>query len=341
MANYIEGIDVSKYQGVIDWPQVAAAGKAFAFIRQGYINGDGSITVDDFWERNMKGAIAAGLQVGAYLYSYLRTPDTARIAAARAMELCAPYGLAIPIALDYEHAALYQSLAPADNAAACNAFLQAVEAGGYLPVIYTYYAAAVSWLPLDQIPAARWLANYTGKIGIDGVDIWQHSSSGAVPGIAGRVDLNRAYNGFWDKHPNGPPEVWQPLTGKVLEVFGSRSCEYFNSCDVNDVAGRLESGKSYPAPALRAGVLGGYSWCTVRVDGRDYCAALLDDRCRLTDAPGDCGHAAQLAALESQLADAQAETEAARAQAQAQQARADHLAAVIASARDALAAGEV
>jgi len=307
MANYIHGIDVSKYQGVIGWPLVAQS-QRFAFIRLGYINGDGSVTIDPTYQQNLSGAIAAGLQVGAYLYSYARTPDAAKLAANRAMELVAPFGLRMPIAFDFEHAAIYQTMSRDTNAAICNAFLNTVKNGGHTPVIYTYYSFAKSWLDLDAVDAPRWLANYTGKIGIDGVDIWQYSSNGTVEGIAGRVDMNRAYNDFWGRYPNQPSQpVWEPLTDKVLEVYGTRCCEYFNTVDVNDVAGKLEPGRRYPVLGILDGVWGGYNWATIQLEGHEYYVALLDDRCRITDAPGCAEHEAEIRRLTDALAETTAE----------------------------------
>ena len=302
--SYEIGIDVSKYQGEVDWAKVKASGQSFVFVRLGYINRDGSITVDPYFERNMKGAMAVGLQVGVYLYSYLETTDGARLAANRAMELLDEYGTVMPIALDYEHGALYQTISKEVNAAICNAFLSTVEKGGYLPLIYTYYAAAKAWLPLDEVNAPRWLANYTGRIGIDGVDIWQYSSSGSVPGIQGRVDMNRAYNGYWQKNANKPMKPsheWEPLTGKVLEVFGTRRTEYFNSLDVNDVAGVLENGGRWPVTGILAGTACGYSWVTIADEGQLFYVALLDDRCRVVDAPAECGHEEELTALKEEV----------------------------------------
>lgn len=96
----ILGIDVSKYQGRVDWLRVKAAGYAFAFVRLGYANGDGSIVADPYFEQNLSGAAAAGLDVGVYLYSYIDSEDHARIAAARALELLAGRELTMPLVLD-------------------------------------------------------------------------------------------------------------------------------------------------------------------------------------------------------------------------------------------------
>ena len=87
----IKGIDVSKYQGKIDWPAVKADGVEFAIIRCGYANSDGSITKDPCYETNMTGAIAAGIHVGVYVYSYVSTVAAARVAARNVLRMVQGY----------------------------------------------------------------------------------------------------------------------------------------------------------------------------------------------------------------------------------------------------------
>ena len=72
MTVFQEGIDVSRYQGVVDWSAVAAAGKEFAIVRVGSSNQSGPY-VDPYFTRNVQGAHAAGLRVGAYFYTYAKT----------------------------------------------------------------------------------------------------------------------------------------------------------------------------------------------------------------------------------------------------------------------------
>ena len=80
----LNGIDVSKYQNAIDWPRVAASGVCFVFVRVGWAGYEGGIDegLDPCFARNMAGAAAAGLAVGAYVYSYCKTPAAARRACA-------------------------------------------------------------------------------------------------------------------------------------------------------------------------------------------------------------------------------------------------------------------
>ena len=145
------GIDVSKYQGNVDWPRVKAAGYSFAFVRLGYANGDGSIVTDPYFERNVTGAAAAGLDVGVYLYSYIDSEAHARIAAARTLELLAEHTLTLPVVLDYEHAAKYKKFSRAKNTAICNAFMACIARAGYLPMFYSYTSFVNSYMDMAAL----------------------------------------------------------------------------------------------------------------------------------------------------------------------------------------------
>ena len=292
----IPGIDVSKYQGQVDWPRVKAAGYAFAFVRLGYANSDGSIVADPYFERNLTGAAAAGLDVGVYLYSYIDSEDHARVAAARALELLAGRALTMPLVLDYEHAAKYAAFSRAKNTAICNAFMEVVAKAGYLPMFYSYTSFVNSCMDMAALDRYEglWIANYTGKIGVDNAAVWQHSSSGSVPGVPGRCDLNRMYCDLpriiREDHTPGRVE-FQPLSGKQLEVFGGGKCEYFTAPSIHAVVvkpsgstDRLPDG-TYTALALADGLVDGYPMAKIEYAGKTVYAALLDDRCRLIDAP--------------------------------------------------------
>lgn len=294
------GVDVSKYQGAVDWPQVVAAGYTYALVRLGYANGDGTIVLDPWFDRNMRGAAAAGLDTGVYLYSYIDSEDHARLAAAKVLELVADYTLTMPVVLDYEHGAKYKDYGKARNTSICNAFLQTVAAGGYLPMYYSYKAftdAYIDLAALDQYEGL-WIANYTGKIGVDNAAIWQYSSSGHVPGIPGRVDLNRMYCDLPRivRESYTPGGVWAfvPLTDKLLEVYGGGGrCEYFSvpsiSATVPDGQGgtaRLPEG-TYKAIGLADRLVDGYPMVQLEYEGQAVYTALLDDRCRVVDKPAE------------------------------------------------------
>lgn len=312
------GIDVSKYQGVIDWPQVKAAGYTFALVRLGYANGDGTIVLDPYFDRNMRGAAAAGLDVGAYLYSYIDSEDHARLAAAKVLELVAEYKITMPLVLDYEHGAKYKDYGKARNTAICNAFLRTIAAGGYLPMYYSYKSFCDNYVNMADLEQYEglWIANYTGKIGVDNAAIWQYTSSGSVPGILGRCDLNRMYCDLprmvRESYTPGKGLAFEPLTDKLLEVYGGGKCEYFSAPSIDATVpaegggtDRLPDG-TYTALALADGLVDGYPMVQLDYKGAVVYAALLDDRCRIVDKPV-CDHAAELQVLRAELAGAKAE----------------------------------
>ena len=133
------GVDVSKYQGRIDWRRVAAAGYRFAFVRTGWAGYAGGIEegYDPRFVENAVGAREAGLSVGAYVYSYMNTPAAAHAAAESVMRLVEPYRLTYPLVLDFEDAKTYAALGRARNTAIARTFLEDLEAGGYYAMLYT------------------------------------------------------------------------------------------------------------------------------------------------------------------------------------------------------------
>ena len=290
------GIDVSKYQGNVDWTKVKAAGYSFAFVRLGYANGDGTIVLDPYFERNATGATAAGLDVGVYLYSYIDSEDHARMAATRVLELIAEHTLTMPVVLDYEHGSKYASYGREKNTAICNAFLGVIAKAGYLPMYYSYKSFCDSYMNMAELERYEglWIANYTGKIGVDDAAIWQHSSTGQVPGVPGRCDLNRMYCDLpriiREKYTNGAEVEFKPLTGKQLDVFGTR-CEYFTAPNINEVVmqpdgstEKLPTG-AYDVESLADGLVDGYPMARLQYNGTAVYVAILDDRCRIIDAP--------------------------------------------------------
>ena len=290
------GIDVSKYQGNVDWTKVKAAGYSFAFVRLGYANGDGTIVLDPYFERNVTGAAEAGLDVGVYLYSYIDSKDHARMAATRVLELIAEHTLTMPVVLDYEHGNKYKDYGRDKNTAICNAFLGVIAKAGYLPMYYSYKSFCESYMNMAALEQYKglWIANYTGKIGVDNAAIWQHSSTGQVPGVPGRCDLNRMYCDLpriiREEYTHSAAVEFKPLTGKQLDVFGAR-CEYFTAPDINAVVmqpdgstAKLPTG-AYDVESLTDGLVDGYPMVRLQYNGTAVYVAILDDRCRIIDAP--------------------------------------------------------
>lgn len=222
----IKGIDVSKYQGNIDWKKVKDDGVKFAFIRVGWCGYNGKVTLDEKYHTNMKNAIANGIDVGVYLYSYATSVDSARIAAKEVLELVKPYRLTYPIAFDIEEtqSKIYTKNSKFQNNAICEGFLSTIEDAGYYAMLYTYTYFTSSYLDMSKLTRYDvWIADYRGQLGYKGVHgIWQYSSKGRVNGISGNVDMNHGYRDYAELIPrlglnNLKPVVVKPT--KPKEVF--------------------------------------------------------------------------------------------------------------------------
>ncbi len=198
------GIDVSSHQGEIDWQQVADAGVQYAFIRLGYRGYEsGTVQPDSNAMDNLRGAKAAGLLVGAYFFSQAVNVQEAREEAAFAMEQLEAIGvgLELPLVYDWEYVSETARTAQVDRETltACTlAFCQAVEEGGYRPMIYFNTTQGRELLDLEQLEQYPWwLAKYELSMEfLCRVDLWQYTNQGTVPGIEGKVDVDLMFTEF-------------------------------------------------------------------------------------------------------------------------------------------------
>lgn len=197
MAHY--GIDVSHWQAdhrPIDWQRVKAAGREFAIIKAAQGGRGGRLYQDKKFRENIKGASAAGMGVGVYLYSTALTVADATAESKNLVALLSPFKAAIrwPVAYDIEEPEQTEPGRRAVNTAQARAFCDIVRAAGYMPVVYTSASAAEDALDMDAVGAELWLAHYTYKplrTSYKGAyTIHQYSDRGTVPGINGGVDLN-------------------------------------------------------------------------------------------------------------------------------------------------------
>ena len=135
---YKTGIDVSKWQGTIDWEKVKAAGVEFAMLRAGYGRGN----LDEQFERNASECTRLGILFGAYWFSYAYTPDMARNEALHCMEALREYKLSYPVAYDFEYDSVdYASeqgvqVTKTLASSMARAFCEEVKSGGYYPMVY-------------------------------------------------------------------------------------------------------------------------------------------------------------------------------------------------------------
>lgn len=199
------GIDVSRYQGNINWSQVKAAGVDFAFIRLGYRGyGNGAIRLDDTFDRNVAEALKNDLNVGVYFYSQAITYEEGVEEARFVLENIRPYNINLPIVLDTEDAedddARTNGLTPEQRSQACLGFLETIRDAGYEPMIYANLRWIALNLDVSQLYGYEvWFAQYANEPTLPyHYKIWQYTADGTVPGISQPVDLNIGFD-FYGK----------------------------------------------------------------------------------------------------------------------------------------------
>lgn len=193
------GIDVSEFQGEdIDWKQMRESGIEFVIIRLGYraYGETGELVLDDMFDRNMQGALDAGLDVGVYFFSQAITPGEAVEEAEFVLEHVRGYEIDGPIVYDTEE--IKGDTARTDNNTRqeftnyCKVFCDTIEQAGYDPMIYANMKWMAFTLDMEQLADYDfWYADYHDVPQCPyEYEIWQYSETGAVPGINANVDLN-------------------------------------------------------------------------------------------------------------------------------------------------------
>ena len=236
----IKGIDISEFQTVTDWNKVKAAGIRFVIIRTGY----GVTYTDSEFLNNMKGAIAAGIPIGVYHFSYALNAAGAKAEAERVISLLAPYKkyVTLPVYFDFEGDTVNYAKKQGVTlgAKAFNdhtvAFCETIKAAGYKPGTYFNLSYYDNWVDKARLGGYnRWFAQYNSYAQCDWYDVWQYSSSGSVNGISGKVDMNVAdasfvnggsptYEEGWKKNDKGwwyqnadgtwPASTWKKIDGE-------------------------------------------------------------------------------------------------------------------------------
>lgn len=189
------GIDISKWQGDVDFNALKEAGVEFVIIRVGTSSGiNGENLVDSKFEQNINGANKAGIPVGVYFYSYANSEDRAISDALWVLEQIKDYKVDLPIAFDWENWSFYNefnlSFFGLSNMA--DSFVKTVRDAGYEGMLYSSknYLEDI-WFKGDY---PVWLAHYTTKTNYEGdYEFWQLCNNGRVAGINGDVDINIRY----------------------------------------------------------------------------------------------------------------------------------------------------
>ena len=237
----LKGIDVSHYQGDINWKAVKEYGIEFAFVKCL----QGKSKVDECFHTNMRNAIANDIPVGVYVYSKAKTIDDAVAEAKRVIKECSQYKLTYPVVFDFE-SKHFEDMSLAMRGKIIDAFCQTILSDGkYIPMLYSSRYWLMHMIPAEVVKKYDiWLAEYTtGKPKYTGdYKIWQYGV-GKVTGVIGDVDMNIGYYDY------GKENNMEPI---IFGKEGIISCEdvkklqkFLNEMHYHDMNGNtlVEDGK--------------------------------------------------------------------------------------------------
>lgn len=197
------GIDVSEWQGDIDWEKVKNTGISFAMIRCGYRQIVGNDLYEDVkFKQNIEGAIASGLQVGVYFYGTAKNEKEAIEEAEFTVNLIKDYNITYPVVYDAEtfNRGRLARTSYSDITNNILTFTETVSSYGYETMIYSYYDAFTYMLDTGKFDGKLiWLSHFSETTGYTGnYNMWQYTESGRVDGIKTNVDLNISYINYVD-----------------------------------------------------------------------------------------------------------------------------------------------
>jgi GH25 family lysozyme M1 (1,4-beta-N-acetylmuramidase) len=196
-ASYYDGIDVSKWQGSVNWTSVKNSGIDFAIIRAGY--GRYISQKDPYFEQNYQNAKAAGLQCGAYWFSYATTPDEAVQEAEVFAQVVEGKTFEYPLVFDIENST-QAALSKEQVSAIITAFCSTMEEKGYYVSLYSY-ANFLNTKVYDSVLQKYdiWVAHFgvsSPSYTKTSYGMWQYSSTGTVSGVSGSVDMDYSYRNY-------------------------------------------------------------------------------------------------------------------------------------------------
>lgn len=211
----VYGIDVSKWQGNIDWAKVKAAGYNFVMIKCAgrSVNGNGQLYVDKYFEQNIQGALSNGIQVGVYFFSQALNEREAQEEASLVIDLLRKYKITYPVTFDWETSSGWRTsntiISKDKFTNIVNTFCTMVKQAGYEPMVYgnyndlyrfdiesiakKYKVWYARWWDKYQKTSANYVAGEPTPTLNFAYQMWQYKSTGKVPGISGNVDMNVAF----------------------------------------------------------------------------------------------------------------------------------------------------
>lgn len=205
-------LDVSEFQGTINWDDVKKDGYEYVFIRVGgRFYGSGKIFSDSRYKENLDGATKHGFKIGVYFYTQAITEAEAIEEAEFTLKLIKGYNIELPVVIDTEinnpKEERLNTITSEKRTLCAIAFMEHVKKAGYTPMFYCGYYYLRDYLNADKLQNYHfWLAQYTTAsvpTCSRNYDIWQYSSKGNINGISGNVDVNRGYTNFIKR-----PDPW-------------------------------------------------------------------------------------------------------------------------------------
>lgn len=183
------GIDVSKWQGPINWQAVAQSGVSFAFIRVGSTKNG----IDEYFYYNMLAAQQAGIKTGVYIYSYATNVQEVALEAQFVLNALQNVQVSYPVVWDVEDN-VQKNLSPETLSLMANTFCAMIEAEGYYPMVY----ANTNWFTTKIGPVFydKWVAQWNTSCDVPDASVWQYTDKGKIAGINGNVDLNYALKDY-------------------------------------------------------------------------------------------------------------------------------------------------
>lgn len=195
-----KGIDVSRYQGNIDFSKVHNTGVEYAMIRCGYRSyGSGLLTEDTFFKTNIENALANNLDTGVYFFTQAISVQEAIEEADFVLSLIRPYSITYPVVLDveeiYNDTYRQQELSREQLTDVIIAFCDHIKKAGYTPMIYGNLKCFAGMVNLKRLENyEKWFAYYSDELYFPyEISMWQYTDSGSIDGISGNVDFNISF----------------------------------------------------------------------------------------------------------------------------------------------------
>ena len=210
-------IDVSTWNGNIDWDKVYKSGVRYAMIRSSF-GVENPNQVDNKFVRNITNAQRAGVKCGIYHYSYAKSAAEAKKEAEFCLKTIKGYKLDLPVAFDIEDSS-QTHLGKDTLTSIVIAFCDRIKSAGYRPMLYCNPNWLCNYLHKDKLINKYdiWLANWGVSAPSYNCAIWQYSENGSVPGISGSVDMNWIYKDYTSTKPATTKPVTKPSNVKKTD----------------------------------------------------------------------------------------------------------------------------